>query len=95
MALRRNPWIGVGLNAWSLGIEAATVIGLRTLKIAAGGSAGEAEARLMVNEKIDAAVALQILGLTGGLGLTAHGAAAKTLSHYRRKVQANQRRLSK
>jgi len=94
MARSRNPWLGVGLSAWSLGLEASTVIGLRTMKIALGGAAGEAEARRMIAEKIDAGVALQTLALTGGLGLTPHRAAAKTLSHLRRKVRANRRRLS-
>jgi len=71
------------------------VIGLRTLKLAAGGAAGDAEARRMVSEKIDAGVALQTLALTGGLGFTPQAAAAKTLTHYRRKVRANRRRLSR
>jgi hypothetical protein len=31
----RNPWFRVGVNAWSLGMEASSVIALRTLKIAA------------------------------------------------------------
>jgi hypothetical protein len=95
MTRPRNPWIGLGLSAWSLGLEASTVIGLRTMKIAAGGAAGEAEARRMIDEKIDAGLALQALALTGGLGFTPQGAAAKTLAHYRRKVRANRRRLAK
>jgi hypothetical protein len=33
--------------------------------------------------------------MTGQLGTTPHGAASKTLSHYRRKVRANRRRLTK
>jgi hypothetical protein len=94
MARSRNPWLGVGLSAWSLGMEASAVMGLRTMKIARGGPAGEAEARRMIAEKIDASVALQTLALTGGLGLTPHGAASKTLTHLRRKVRANRRRLS-
>jgi hypothetical protein len=91
----RNPWIGVGLSAWSLGLEASAVIGLRTMKIAAGGAAAQAEARRMVSEKVDAGLTLQTMALTGGLGFTPHAAAAKTLAHYRRKVRANRRRLSK
>jgi hypothetical protein len=94
MARRKNPWIGLGFNAWALGLEASTVIGLRTLKIAAGGKAGTAEADLMVREKIKAAVELQTLALTGGLGFTPPRAASKTLAHYRRKVRANRRRLT-
>jgi ABC-type sugar transport system substrate-binding protein len=75
-------------------MEASAVIGLRTMKIALGGAAAEAEARRMIAEKIDAGVALQTLALTGRLGVTPHHAAAKTLSHLRRKVRANRRRLS-
>jgi hypothetical protein len=79
----------------SAGIEASSVIALRTLKIAAGGMAAEVEARRMISEKIDAGFALQALALSGGLGLTADGAAAKMVAHYRRKVRANRRRLAK
>ena len=93
--MRKDPWSRIGLNAWLLGVEATSVVTLRLLKIAAGGAAGEAEARLMVDEKIKAGLDLQTMALTGGLGLTPHGAATKTLAHYRRKVRANRRRLVK
>jgi hypothetical protein len=49
----------------------------------------------MVNEKIRAAVSLQSAALTGDLGLTARGAAAKVVARTRRKVRANRRRLAK
>ena len=49
----------------------------------------------MFSEKFEAGVALQAKALTGGLGLTAPTAAAKTLQHFRRKVRANRRRLTK
>lgn len=91
MARARNPYVRLGWDAWMLGAEAATVMGLRTMKIAAGGAAGEREARRMVSEKIEAAQALQVMAL----GVTAPGAVDKTLKHYRRKVRANRRRLSK
>jgi hypothetical protein len=92
---RRDPWLGIGWQAWSLGVEAASVIGLRTLKIAQGGPAASAETRRMFAEKLDAALALQSLALTGRLGFTPQGAVKKTLTHYRRKVRANHRRLRK
>lgn len=92
---RGNPWIGIGFDAWRLGLDASAVIGLRTLKIAKGGAAGEAEAQRMVSEKVKAGLALQSLALTGGLGLTPASASARTLAHYRRKVSANRRRLMK
>jgi hypothetical protein len=95
MARARNPWLSLGLDAWSLGVEASAVIGLRTMRIAAGGAIGQAEAQRMVSEKVDAAVALQTMAMTGGLGFSAPGAASKTLTHYRRRVRANRRRLAK
>ena len=95
MARRRNPWIGLAWDSWALGLEASSVIGLRTLRISAGGPSGAAEARRMLSEKVEAAVAWQTLALTGGLGATAPAAASKTLKHYGRKVRANRRRLQK
>jgi hypothetical protein len=95
LRMARNPWLRLGLNTWALGMEASQVIALRTLKILSGGSAGQDEARRMVDEKIQAGLDLQSAALTGNLGPTAHGAAGKVVSHYRRKVRANRRRLSK
>lgn len=92
---RANPWFGIGLDAWRLGLEASAVIGLRTLKLAQGGAEAQAEAQRMVAEKLQAALALQTLAATGGLGATPASASARTLAHYRRKVRANRRRLSK
>jgi hypothetical protein len=91
----RNPWPGLYLSAWALGLEATTVIGLRTARIAAGGEAGAAESRLMVSEKVAAAFDLQAKAAGGALGTTPAGVTARTLSHYRRVVRANRRRLSK
>ena len=91
---RSNPWLGIGFDAWRLGIEASTVVGLRTARIVQGGALGRAEAERMVSEKLEAAFALQALALTGGLGRSPASAASRTLAHYRRKVRANRRRLS-
>jgi hypothetical protein len=90
-----NPWIGIGFDAWRLGLEASTVIGLRTLRIAQGGEAARLETERMVSEKVEAGIALQALAMSGGLGLTPAHASARTLAHYRRKVSANRRRLTK
>lgn len=95
MPRKRNPWFGLGWDAMALSAEAATVVALRSMKLAAGGPAAQAEAARMVNEKVQAAAALQTLALTGALGFTAPRMASKTLAHYRRKVRANRRRLSK
>jgi hypothetical protein len=78
-----------------LASDASSVIALRTLKIAAGGAAAEVAACRMVSEKIETGLALQALALTGGPGLTASSAATKMLTHCRRKLGANRRRLAK
>jgi hypothetical protein len=85
--------MGIGMSAWTLGLEASSVIALRSLKIAAGGAGATAETQRMVTEKIGAAVSLQTLAVSGGLGFNPASAASKTLTHYRRKVRANRRRL--
>jgi hypothetical protein len=90
-----NPWVRIGFNAWSLGFESSSVIGLRLLKIAAGGAAAKSETRLMLREKSEAGWTIQGRVLTGSLGRSLHTATARTLAHYRRKVRSNQRRLAK
>jgi N-acyl-D-aspartate/D-glutamate deacylase len=90
-----GPWFGVGLDAWSLGVEAAAVVGLRTLKLAGGGESAAAEAQLMVDEKIAAGLALQSKAMSGALGYSPASVARNALTHYRRKVRANRRRLQR
>ena len=95
MRTAASVWLGIGFEAWRLGLESSAVVGLRTLKIVQGGARGSAEAEQMVQEKIAAGVALQAMALRGGLGATPASAVSRTLSHYRRKVSANRRRLVK
>lgn len=89
------PWIQLSLDAWALGLESSAVVGLRGVKLAAGGPAAAAEARRMVSEKIDAGLSLQARALSGTLGATPTDAAGLALAHYRRRVRANWRRLAK
>jgi hypothetical protein len=95
MTRLRNPWLRLGQEVWALGAESAAVMTLRTMKIAAGGAAAEAEAQRMVSEKVEAAQALGVMALTGALGFTAPGVVDKSIKHYRRKVSANRRRLTR
>lgn len=95
MARHRDPWTGIAWNMWAMGVEASSVIGLRTLKIAAGGAAADAEIRLMVSEKVATSFALPMLAMTGQLGSSSTAVAARSITHLRKKVRANRRRLSK
>jgi len=91
----RNAWLDLWADACSLGFEASSVIGLRTMKLAAGGKAAATEAQRMVREKIEASLALQGKALSGGLGTTPLSAAAKTLEHYGKKCARTRHALPK
>ena len=86
-----GAWLRAGMDAWSLGLEASAVVALRTAKLAAGGEAASREAELMVAEKVRAAAELQL----ALIGATPLGGPKKALRHYRGKVAANRRRLSR
>lgn len=88
-------WMKAGFDLWMLGAEVAAVMTLRTVRIAAGGSAGAVEAELMVSEKVRAGIELQTRLMTGALDFTPLGAVQGSVTHYRRKVAANWRRLSR
>jgi hypothetical protein len=93
--MTKNSWTRLLFDTWSLGLETSAVIASRTMKLAAGGAAAETERRRMLAEKIEAALSLQALALTGGLGTTAQSAVQASLRHYRRRVRANRRRLAR
>jgi len=88
-----NPWLRIGIDAWSLGLEASFVIAARAATLMAGGAIAQAELNHMLSEKLAAGVALQTKALCGGLGAAPQGAASKTLKHYRAHVRRNNRRL--
>lgn len=93
--MTKNPWLDLSFRAFQLGAESQAVIALRMMKLAAGGSAAAAETQLMVSEKIEAAAAAQAhmtASLMSGTGLQG---ANRAVAHYRRKVRANRRRLSR
>ena len=72
-----------------LALEANGVIALRMMKLMLGGRrAARREARLMVSEKIDAAVKAS-RSLIGG------ASAEEIIGQYRRRVAANAKRLAK
>ena len=88
-----SGWPAVWLDMWALSVEAAAVVRLRLRKIARGGAAGESEARLMVSEKVLAA--MQVQASLGADLITSPLSRSQTvLSHYGFVVRANRLRLS-
>ena len=81
-------WFTLTLDATMLGLETQRVIGLRMMKVAAGGPDAQAELTRMVNEKT-AALAEATATLASG------GSAETVLRRYRTHVRANERRLSR
>jgi hypothetical protein len=93
MARRRTTSAGIaGLSlAWTV----PPVMGLRIAKIARGGKRGQAEARLMITEKLAAAAQAQSI-MARAMMFGSAGKGADSVMHlYSRKVAANLRRLSK
>ena len=90
-----DAWFRAGLDAWMLGAEAATVMTLRMTRIAAGDAGARHEAERMITEKVQAGLELQAKLIDEGLSLTPLSGTQKTLRHYRGKVAANRRRLSR
>ncbi|RYG36342.1 MAG: hypothetical protein EON93_05210 [Burkholderiales bacterium] len=88
-------WYVLGWQTWLLGLEASRVIASRLARIASGGAQARRECELMVREKTEAGAELQQHLARLGPGMTAEAAMSATLKHYRRKVAANNRRLSR
>jgi len=77
-----------------LGLDALTVIGLRTLRLGAAGRAASLEAQRMIVEKTATmleAQAAMVMGLTSGS--SPRGTTRRVPARYRRRVTANRSRL--
>lgn len=81
-------WIQLTRDAAMLAIETQRVMGLRMIKLNAGGPAAHAETLRMITEK-GAALSEATLTLARG------GSPNKVIRRYRAHVRANNRRLSK
>jgi hypothetical protein len=92
---RAGSAVKFGIDAWSLYLDAMTVVGLRSLGITRGGPRAEREAALMVIEKAQSAMELAAAAMSGTLGHTPVEITDKMLRHYGAKVRSNKRRLTK
>lgn len=81
-------WLTLGTELAMLGVEAQMVIGQRIAMMMLGGPSARREAQRMVTEKVAAAA-------DAAMTIAAGGTPRKVVRGYRRKVQANRRRLGK
>ena len=99
MARTRTPtgmeWPMLAMQSWWLAAESSSVIWMRCARLAQGGAAGDREAMRMVTEKWQAQAEIAMALATGRFGIEPHSIATQTVSHYRRKVRANRKRLSR
>jgi hypothetical protein len=89
-----NPFT-LGLDAWLVGAEAASVMALRGAKLALGGAEAQREAERMIAEKAEAAWEVGLALATGGLGMHPETIARRTVAHYGKRVRANRQRLTR
>lgn len=83
-----DNWLSIGVESTMLAFESQQVVALRLLHLAAGGPSAVVESHRMVAEKVAAAMESAVR-VASGQGPDA------IVSFYRRKVQANRRRLSR
>src|SRR5262245_43998023 len=81
-------WFSLAFETALLAVEAQRVVGLRLVKIAAGGAAAQAEIARMLTEKPAAAAEAALTVATGG-------SARKVMKRYRSRVRANAKRLQR
>lgn len=99
---KRNPalaptpdyaaWSQLWFDGWALWYDAATVMWLRSARIAGGGALGTRESQRMISEKLAVNGQLAMQLMTGGL-TNPHAAATTAVRTYGRTVRANRRRL--
>lgn len=89
------PWLRFSLDVATLGVEAQSVVGLRMITLAAGGSAAERETLRMVGEKLAAYAEAQLELLNGIVSGAPHRPPTMAVATYLRRVRANHARLSR
>jgi hypothetical protein len=88
-----TDWFKLANDSYWLWADSMMVIGMRTTDLMTG-RGSDRENRLMVAEKMKAGTELATMIATGGL-VAPEKTAQKAVSHYRRKVTANRKRLSR
>ena len=88
-------WPELMWSGWMLSAEMSLVIGMRMMRLMAGGRLAEREATRMVTEKMIAGMTLWPALMTGQASQSAEAMTKAALDHFRKPVSANRRRLSR
>ncbi len=88
-----TSWFQLSWDMMQLTVEANSVIALRTMKMATGGAGANEEISLMVSEKVQAAMDAHFEMTTAAMAGRTDGP-AKAVALYRKRVRANQKRLT-
>ncbi|MGP8231459.1 MAG: hypothetical protein ACLQL2_02175, partial [Methylovirgula sp.] len=92
---RKMPnWTRLLTDSVKLGVSANHVIALRMAKLARGDAAARAESKLMVEEKVRAAIDANIEAARSIMTGQAHLAPTRALSIYQKRAHKNLSRLS-
>lgn len=87
-----TDWFKLANDSYWLWADSMMVIGLRTSDMMTG-RGSDRENRLMVSEKLKAGAEVATLIATSGL-VSPEKSAQKAVTHYRKRVSANRKRLS-
>jgi hypothetical protein len=90
----KHGFTSIYFDLFRLACESSMVIGLRMMTFAAGGAKALSEAHLMTAEKMQAAAFVMLnSAFAAAGGKSAEAIGRNAITHYRRKVGANRRRL--
>lgn len=90
-----DSYFALTCKMMQLGFAAQNVAALRLVRLAAGGTSSQAEARRMVSEKFAALAEALIIVAIGAVTGRSENVSGKILQTYQKRVRANRRRLSR
>lgn len=94
MLSKMPNWTRLLTDSVKLGVSANHVIALRMAKLAHGDAAAHAESKLMLDEKVRAAIDANLEAARSIMTGQAHLAPTRALSVYQKRVHKNLSRLS-
>ncbi len=95
MHRKKTNWMKLVADSFSLGVRANQVIALRMATFARGGAKAQAESKMMLDEKVKAAIDANMAAAHSIMIGQPHLAPGRAMTVYRKRVHKNLSRLSK